>query len=143
MKLGLALSGGGIRGIAHAGVLKALEENDIKIDIIGGCSSGSMIAALYAMGYSPYYIYILFKTYAKEIIGANANPIISGIHDYLKHRKKTITGLKNGENIENIFNEIAKKRNIENITQVKMPLVIPTVDIMIQKNMFLQILYQM
>ena len=68
MKLGLALSGGGIRGIAHAGVLKALEENNIKVDIIGGCSSGSMIASLYAMGYSPYYIYILFKTYAKEII---------------------------------------------------------------------------
>ena len=60
MKLGLALSGGGIRGIAHAGVLKALEENNIKIDAIGGTSSGSIIATLYAMGYSPYYIYILF-----------------------------------------------------------------------------------
>ena len=34
MKVGIALSGGGIRGIAHAGVLKALEENDIKVDII-------------------------------------------------------------------------------------------------------------
>ena len=56
MKLGLALSGGGIRGVAHAGVLKALEENDIKIDVIGGTSSGSIISALYAMGYSPYYI---------------------------------------------------------------------------------------
>ena len=44
MKLGLALSGGGIRGIAHAGVLKALEENNIKIDAIGGTSSGSIIA---------------------------------------------------------------------------------------------------
>ena len=51
MKLGLALSGGGIRGIAHAGVLKALEENNIQIDAIGGTSSGSIIAALYAMGY--------------------------------------------------------------------------------------------
>lgn len=43
MKLGLALSGGGIRGIAHAGVLKALEENNIKIDAIGGTSSGSIM----------------------------------------------------------------------------------------------------
>ena len=68
MKLGLALSGGGIRGIAHAGVLKALEENKIKIDVIGGTSSGSIISSLYAMGYSPYYIYILFKRYAKELI---------------------------------------------------------------------------
>ena len=61
MKLGLALSGGGIRGIAHAGVLKALEENDIKVDVIGGTSAGGLIASLYAIGYSPMYIYLLFK----------------------------------------------------------------------------------
>ena len=57
---------GGIRGIAHAGVLKALEDNGISIEAIGGTSSGGLIAALYAMGYSPYYIYVLFKRYAKE-----------------------------------------------------------------------------
>lgn len=134
MKLGLALSGGGIRGIAHAGVLKALEDNNIKVDIIGGTSSGSMIAALYAMGYSPYYIYILFKTYAKDIIGANANPILTGIKGYLKNRNKTITGLRNGEELEEIFNKVAKKQKIENISQIKMPLVIPTVDIMNSKE---------
>lgn len=129
MKLGIALSGGGIRGIAHAGVLKALEDNNIKIDIIGGCSSGSMIATLYAMGYSPYYIYILFKTYAKDIIGVNSNPILSGIHGYFESKKKTITGLKNGEAIEKIFNKMAEKRDIKEISQIKMPIVIPTVDI--------------
>ena len=68
MKLGLALSGGGIRGIAHAGVLKALEENGIKPSVIGGTSAGGLIASLYALGYSPYYIYILFKRYAKDIV---------------------------------------------------------------------------
>lgn len=134
MKLGLALSGGGIRGIAHAGVLKALEDNNIKVDIIGGTSSGSMIAALYAMGYSPYYIYILFKTYAKDIIGANANPILTGIKGYLKNKNRTITGLRNGEELEEIFNKVAKKQDIENISQIKMPLVIPTVDIMNSKE---------
>lgn len=134
MKLGIALSGGGIRGIAHAGVLKALEDNDIKIDIIGGTSAGSMVAALYAMGYSPYYIYILFKIYAKSIIGANTNPIISGVHGYFKNRKKNITGLKDGEGIEKIFNKMAKKRNIEKISDIKMPIIIPTVDIMNSKE---------
>lgn len=134
MKLGIALSGGGIRGIAHAGVLKALEDNNIKVDIIGGSSAGSMIASLYAMGYSPYYIYILFKTYAKDIIGTNANPIISGIQSYLGSKKKVVTGLKNGEEIEEIFNKMAKKRNIENISQIKMPIVIPTVDIIDSKE---------
>lgn len=66
MKLGVALSGGGVRGIAHAGALKALEDNNINIDIIGGTSSGSMVAH-YMQGYSPYYIYILFKRYSKDI----------------------------------------------------------------------------
>ena len=61
LKLGVALSGGGIRGIAHAGALKALEDNNIKIDIIGGTSAGAMISTLYAMGYTPYYIYMLLK----------------------------------------------------------------------------------
>ena len=48
MKVGLSLAGGGIRGIAHAGIIKALEENNIKIDYISGTSSGSIVAALYA-----------------------------------------------------------------------------------------------
>lgn len=77
MKLGIALSGGGIRAVAHAGVLKALEENNIKPEIIGGSSAGSMIATLYAMGYSPYYIYILFKKYANSIAAINTGPILS------------------------------------------------------------------
>lgn len=69
MKIGLALSGGGVRGIAHAGVLKALEESDIKIDIIGGTSAGSMVASLYAVGYKPDEIYNLFQENHRKIIG--------------------------------------------------------------------------
>ena len=57
MGIGIALAGGGIRGIAHAGVLKALEENNITIDAIGGTSAGSIVATLYSMGYKPYFIY--------------------------------------------------------------------------------------
>jgi len=52
MKLGLVLSGGGIRGAAHIGAIKALEENNIKADIVTGTSAGSMVAALYSMGYT-------------------------------------------------------------------------------------------
>jgi NTE family protein len=51
-KIGLALSGGGARGLAHIGVLKVLEKNDIEIDYIAGTSSGALIAAMYAAGYS-------------------------------------------------------------------------------------------
>ena len=50
MKLGLCLSGGGVKGAAHIGVLKALSEEKIKIDYISGTSSGSIVATLYAIG---------------------------------------------------------------------------------------------
>lgn len=134
MKLGIALSGGGIRGIAHAGVLKALEDNGIKIDVIGGTSAGSLIAALYAMGYSPYYIYILFKRYAKEMVNINSGPIISGIGNFMMNKKNTLQGLKSGKGLETIYNQIAYKKGIRKLSQIKMPIVIPTVDIMNSKE---------
>lgn len=129
MKLGIALSGGGIRGIAHAGVLKALEENNIKVDIISGTSSGSMIACLYALGYSPYYIYILFKRYAKDICELSGMPIISGVGSFIVNKKININGLNSGEKLEEAFNNLAIKKGIQSIGQIEMPLLIPTVDI--------------
>lgn len=51
--LGLALSGGGAKGIAHIGVLKVLEEVGLRPDYISGTSMGSIIGGLYAIGYSP------------------------------------------------------------------------------------------
>ena len=52
-KVGLVLSGGGAKGMAHIGVIRALEENGIPIDYIAGTSIGAVIGSLYAMGYSP------------------------------------------------------------------------------------------
>ncbi len=51
--VGLVLSGGGAKGMAHIGVIRALEENGIPIDYITGTSIGAVIGSLYAMGYSP------------------------------------------------------------------------------------------
>jgi len=51
-KIGLVLSGGGANGFAHIGVLKVLEEQGIKPDYITGTSMGSIVGALYALGYS-------------------------------------------------------------------------------------------
>jgi len=51
--IGVALSGGGARGISHLGVLKALDENGIKPDIVSGTSAGSIIGGFYCAGYSP------------------------------------------------------------------------------------------
>lgn len=129
MKIGLALSGGGIRGIAHAGVLKALQDFNIPIDIIGGCSSGSLIASLYAMGYSPYYIYILFKRYSSEIASINSLPIVSGLSDFMRNKKISLKGLKDGQSLKKLFNRVAEKKGITKLSEIPMPLVIPTVDI--------------
>ena len=52
-KVGLVMSGGGARGLAHIGVIKALEENNIPIDYVAGTSMGAIIAALYSMGHTP------------------------------------------------------------------------------------------
>ena len=134
MKLGLALSGGGIRGIAHAGVLKALEENNIKIDAIGGTSSGSIIATLYAMGYSPYYIYILFKKYAKDIVNQNSILKVTSIGNFMANKKGNFQGFYTGEEIENGFNNIALRKGVKKISDIKMPIVIPTVDVQDSKK---------
>jgi len=52
-KVGLVLSGGGSKGLAHIGVIRALEENNIPIDYVTGTSIGAIIGGLYAIGYSP------------------------------------------------------------------------------------------
>lgn len=129
MKIGVALSGGGIKGIAHAGVLKAFEENNIKIDVIGGTSSGSLVATLYAMGYSPRYIYLLFQRYAKDIVSMDFLPLFNGMSSFIKNKKFQIVGFNNGKKLENEYNSLAMQKGIENISDIKMPLVIPTVDI--------------
>ncbi|MGN1301565.1 MAG: patatin-like phospholipase family protein [Clostridia bacterium] len=128
MKLGLALAGGGIRGIAHAGVLKALEENNIEIVCLGGTSSGSMITALYAIGYTPDEIYNLFKKYASTIVKLNSNIIRKEIKNFILKHKICSQGINNGEFIEEIFNKKAQEKQISNINQIKMPIVIPAVD---------------
>ncbi len=52
-KVGLVFSGGGAKGLAHIGVLKALEENNIPIDYVVGTSMGGIVGGMYASGYSP------------------------------------------------------------------------------------------
>ena len=53
MKTGIALSGGAARGIAHIGILKALNELGVKPYVISGASAGAIIGAYYAAGHEP------------------------------------------------------------------------------------------
>lgn len=129
MKVGVSLAGGGIRGIAHVGVLKALEENNIKVAAIAGTSAGSIIATLYAMGYSPYYIYLLFKRYARDIINIRSKPIINGITNFIRNNKIGIAGLSDGNEFEKMYDELVRKKGFRLIGDIKMPLLVSAVDI--------------
>ncbi len=60
-KVGLVLSGGGAKGLAHIGALKVLEEAGVKVDYIGGTSMGAIVGALYASGYSAQELDSIFR----------------------------------------------------------------------------------
>lgn len=62
LKVGLVLSGGGAKGLAHIGALKVIEEAGVRIDYIGGTSMGAIVGALYASGYSATELDSIFKT---------------------------------------------------------------------------------
>ncbi len=70
-KVGVVLSGGGASALAHVGVLKALEENNIPIDYITGTSMGAMIGAMYACGFTPDEIeqFITSESFHKQAMG--------------------------------------------------------------------------
>ena len=71
-KIGLVLSGGGAKGMAHIGALKVIEEAGIQIDYIGGTSMGAIVGGLYASGYSAFELDSLFRnTNFQEIIQDN------------------------------------------------------------------------
>ncbi|HLV14216.1 MAG TPA: patatin-like phospholipase family protein [Xanthomarina sp.] len=87
VKIGLVLSGGGAKGLAHIGVLKLVDSLEIKIDYVAGTSMGAIIGSLYASGYSGYQIDSIFK-------GVNFDKIIN---DDLPRAAKTFYERDNSE----------------------------------------------
>lgn len=72
--VGLVLSGGGAKGLAHIGALKVIEEAGIQIDYIGGTSMGAIIGGLYASGYSAEQLDSLFRETNFDILIQDALP---------------------------------------------------------------------
>lgn len=129
MKIGLCLAGGGIKGAAHIGALKAFEEANIQFDYISGASSGSIVATLYACGYTADEIYILFKKYAKKIKYVEWKNILKLIAGLIFKRQIVIDGLNSGNTIEKIMEKACLERNIYNIKEVPKNLIISSVDL--------------
>ncbi len=130
MSLGIALSGGGAKGAAHIGVLEALKENGIKIDYISGTSSGSIIAAFYAAGYSPNEILRLLvnNTKSNKLLDYDKS-IGFKLMKLLVSRKLTINGFIKGDKIETLIRRYMNEKNISDISDIKTPLAIPIVDL--------------
>lgn len=110
-------------------MIKAFEEENINIDYISGTSSGSIIAALLAMGYNSDEIYYLFNKYSKKIKYISYKNILKLIYGIFIKRKIIIKGFNNGEIIEEVINEAAEAKKINNINQIKKPLIIPSIEV--------------
>lgn len=129
MSIGICFAGGGIKGVAHIGALKALEEENIKFDYIAGTSSGSIVACLYSVGYNSDEIYEIFKKYINKINYFEIKNIINLILGILIKRKIIITGLNSGKKIEKLINKECAKKEINNINQINKKLLIPCVNL--------------
>lgn len=124
-------SDGGVRGAAHIGVIKALEENGIKIDAIAGTSAGSIVAALYAMGYTSEEMIKLFRYFAKSVMSLSPRYLFSETRSI---RGIQLGGITSSYNIENAIRESAKYKGIKNIQDIKIPIAIPTTDLITDKE---------
>jgi NTE family protein len=115
-KIGLVLSGGGAKGLAHIGALKVLEEAGIVPDFISGTSMGSIIGGLYAIGYSASDLSKLNRSIDWNQLLSDYTPLrnisYEEKHDYKRYivelpiRKKRITlpsGLLEGQNLSNLL----------------------------------------
>lgn len=129
MKKGLCLAGGGVKGAAHVGAIKALEEENIKFDCVGGTSSGSIVATLYASGFTADEMYTIFKKYCQKIKYVDIKNIIQLILGLIFTGKIVISGLNSGKQINKLITKVCKEKDIYEIKDIKMPLVIPSVNL--------------
>ncbi|HWR45597.1 patatin-like phospholipase family protein [Sporomusa sp.] len=133
-RIGLALSGGGLRGTAHIGVLKALTDHNIPVDYISGTSAGAIVATMYACGYSPPQMQsIIHDIDIHDLVDLKVTS-----SDLFKHGFKWLmsgkfrfwsvlpTGLLKGDKIEEFLEKLWHQRTVRD---TKIPLAITAVDI--------------
>lgn len=134
--IGLALSGGGAKGLAHIGVLKVFKEEDIPVHMISGTSMGAIIGSLYAIGYTPEELEqialttnwdILFNDnyrFDPQQMGSGISPkdIYWFTFPFVKNRLKLPTGLTNGQNVSMmLYRLMLPYHNVEDFTQLPIP----------------------
>ncbi len=134
-KFGISLAGGGLQGFAHIGALKALEELGIKIKYISGTSTGSAIASLYAMGYTPDEIQKICKEKYKKILKIRKKVLCQMAINFLLHKETRVEGIIDGGLVENFINEAAKEKGKEMLSSfTSTKIAIATVDTISMKE---------
>ncbi|WP_111878193.1 patatin-like phospholipase family protein [Aequorivita sp. CIP111184] len=119
IKVGLVLSGGGAKGLAHIGALKVIEEAGVRIDYIGGTSMGAIIGALYASGYSANQLDSIFsQTNFSVLIQDDIPRSAKTFYEKQEAEKYALvlpfdrfkvglpTGLSKGQNIYNLLSKL-------------------------------------
>jgi len=128
MALGLALSGGGIRGASHIGALRALEEAGLRPDMVAGTSAGSIIASLYATGMTVGSMEKKFIKYAPYILDFDLAGSFGAILRLcsLFNGQSVLDGLIKGNRAEKIMKSLTDGKTI---SQTNIPLAITATDI--------------
>jgi NTE family protein len=128
MALGLALSGGGIRGASHIGALRALEEAGLRPDMIAGASAGSIVASLYATGMPLDSMEEVFFRYAPYILDFDITGAFGTVLRLcgLLRGRPVLDGLIKGKNAEKIMNSLTGDKKM---FQADIPLAITATDI--------------
>ncbi len=134
-KIGVVLSGGGAKGLAHIGVLKVLEEEGVKIDFIGGTSMGAMVGGLYASGYNAEQLDSIFRvTDFDRVVQDNLPRSVKSFYDKENDEKYAITfpfqrmkfgipiALSQGQNVYNLFSRLLyDTRFVTDFNQLPIP----------------------
>lgn len=114
--------------MAHIGVIEALKDYGISIDYISGTSSGSLVASLYAAGYTPNEILRIINMNSKKILDYDKT-IGFKLFKTIFNRKISIRGFIKGQKFENLLRYYLNKKNITSIKDVTLPLAIPVVNV--------------
>ncbi|MCB8994803.1 MAG: patatin-like phospholipase family protein [Bacteroidales bacterium] len=142
-KIGLVLSGGGAKGLAHIGVLKVLEEAGIRPDYIAGTSMGSIVGGLYAIGYSAdslekiakstNWSYFLSDDIPRRAISLEEKEDYDRFVLTIPFGQKGLkipSGVINGQNIENLLNKLCfPVYNVRDFSNFQIPFICNATDI--------------
>lgn len=134
-KVGLVLSGGGAKGLAHIGVLKVIDSLGVRIDYIGGTSMGAAVGGLYASGYSAQQLDSIFREIDFDVLLGDKVPRASKTFQERKNAEKYAASLplnnfkiqlpssiSRGQNVFNLFTKLTMNvREISDFSKLPIP----------------------